>query len=236
MPRILAQATTSSTSEVALNATTYTEQTSGAQRSVLSSSASDAAAGTGARTVKITYYALASDGTMTGPFSETVTLNGTAAVGTVATNIALIERFEILTVGSGGVSVGTISLNTKGDGTGTTFCSIAIADPRAWLGHHYVASKRQCKITDVNFLGGVSTAALFKLKVLSYPGTNALEAPLLGPVGASNAASQLQTLQDWQHSPVVGPARVRIYVAPGTSGSQTSYGNVGYVDEVGLSA
>src|ERR1700733_2178941 len=101
MSRSKGYVSTAATSTVAVNATAYTEQTSGAQRAVKSSSANDAAAGTGVQTVKLTYFKLDATGDITGPYSEVLTLNGTAAVATVGTAIALIESIEAVTVGSG---------------------------------------------------------------------------------------------------------------------------------------
>src|SRR5512135_3111762 len=63
---------TSATTGKAIRATTYTPQGTNAQRSVNSTSASDASAGTGARTVTINYL----DATNIALASETVTLNG----------------------------------------------------------------------------------------------------------------------------------------------------------------
>src|SRR4051812_44779293 len=124
--RVLGQVTTAATTRVPLNATTYNEQTSGAQRSFKSSSANDAAAGSGVRQVKIVYYTLSSAGVIAGPFTEIVTLNGTVAVPTVATNIALVERLEAVAVGSGGVAAGTITLYDDAGGAGSAICSIAV--------------------------------------------------------------------------------------------------------------
>lgn len=71
--------------------------------SVLSSSASDAAAGTGARTVRVigldANYAV---------LSETVTLNGTTPVATVGT-FRRAHTASTQSAGSGGVNVGTIT-------------------------------------------------------------------------------------------------------------------------------
>jgi hypothetical protein len=97
-----------------MRATTYTEPTSAAQRSLASASANDAAAGTGGRTVKITYY----DGAGAGPLTETVTLNGTSAVNTVATNIQFIEKMEVVTVGSLGANAAAITLYGSTGGGG----------------------------------------------------------------------------------------------------------------------
>jgi hypothetical protein len=121
--------------------TTYVEQTTNGQRSIVSTSASDTALGTGARTVIITYY----DQTCTGPFTETVTLNGLTAVNTVATNICFIERIQVLSVGSNGSNVGTLNLYTGLNATGTIFAAVGVGAIATGLGdnqtlyaHHYV--------------------------------------------------------------------------------------------------
>ncbi len=229
MPRAIGQVATSATTEVPVNATTYTEQTSGAQRALKSGSANDAAAGTGARTVRIWYYTLANDGTIAGPFTETVTLNGTSAVATVATNIALVEKLEVLTAGSGGVAAGTISLTANSDGTGATIASIATGAVRTFLAIHYVASKRLCRIRDLEAIGGDPAVALVQLKATPYP--LAVEQPVSGPFGTT---STLPRGPHFENNDVVvaGPARIRAMVTPGNGNAQTTYASFGYVDEV----
>lgn len=81
----------------------------GIQMQVVSSSASDAAAGTGVQQVYI--HALDSN------YNEVniiLTLNGTTAVTTTQTNILRINGFHAYVVGTGGVSAGNISLQNVG--------------------------------------------------------------------------------------------------------------------------
>ena len=87
----------------------YVFPTTPIQMRVVSSSANDAAAGTGARTVIIFYL-----DTDYAAQTETITLNGTTPVNTVATNILRINAFHVTSVGSGGVSVGNLSLTNTG--------------------------------------------------------------------------------------------------------------------------
>jgi len=82
---------------------------------ILSSSANDTAAGTGARTVKIT--GIATNGTIG---SKTVTLNGTTAVA-VGGSYCFITRIEVMTVGSGLKNAGTLTLR---DGTAKTVLTL----------------------------------------------------------------------------------------------------------------
>lgn len=92
---------------------TYVFPTVGQQMKVVSTSANDAAAGTGARSVAIEY--LDSNYVMR---EETITLNGVTPVNTVATDIFRVNMMHVLTVGSGLVSAGNISLtNTAGSVT-----------------------------------------------------------------------------------------------------------------------
>lgn len=143
---------TSATSGKVIRATTYTPQGAGAQRSINSTSASDAAAGTGARTVIINYldvnFVLK---------SETVTLNGTAGVNTVNTDIAFIESIVVATVGSGGGNVGTIQVWTATGATGSIWGSIAPSDNQTFWAHHYVPAGVTCYL--IAFSAGATVVA-----------------------------------------------------------------------------
>lgn len=126
-----------------VRATAYNEPAAAAQRSIASSSANDSSGGTGARTVVLHYF----DGTGAGPFTETLTLNGTTAVNTVASNIRFIEKMEVATVGSGGSNAGTITLYGSTGGTGGTVGTIGVGsllpgvgDNRTRWAHHYIAT------------------------------------------------------------------------------------------------
>lgn len=233
MPRALGQVTTASTSKVPVASTTYTEQAApGSQCSLQSSSANDAAGGTGARTVKITYYTLTAAGVLAGPFVETVTLNGTTSVPSVGTALCLIEKMEVVTAGSGGVAAGTISLyNAIGGsgGAGSVFCSIATGAVATRLGHHYVPSNRQCEVTDVALTGTDAAAALVDVVQTPYP--LATEQSVTGPVGVTSAAPVELPFRP-NASVVSGPARLRLLVTPANTDSQTTTASFGYVDRV----
>ena len=99
---------------------------------ISSSSADDAAAGTGARTV----YILGINGT--GGYSEEiVTLNGQTAVNTGNTYDA-IERMQVLTAGTGGVNAGTIYAGTGTVTSGVPavpYSAIGVGDNTSLVGH-----------------------------------------------------------------------------------------------------
>lgn len=99
---------------------------------ISSSSANDAAAGTGARTVRI----LGINGTG-GYTEEIVTLNGQTAVNTVNTYDA-IESMTVLTVGSGGANAGIIYAGTGTVTSGVPavpYSAIGIGDNLSLVGH-----------------------------------------------------------------------------------------------------
>jgi hypothetical protein len=86
-------------------ATSYVQLTSGTALEVVSASANDTAAGTGARTVVV-------DGLDASyvPFSETVTLNGVTPVALTNTSAVAINRTYVATAGSGLVNAGKIDV------------------------------------------------------------------------------------------------------------------------------
>lgn len=206
--------TTSALTRILVRRTAYTEQSTNAQRQILSSSAADTAAGTGARTVKITYL----DQTGAGPFTETLTLNGTTAVNTVNTNICYIEQMEILTAGSGGVNAGTITLRTL---AAATIGTIAVGDNQTFWCHHYVPVAKTCNITGISSGHNgttVGSGALFTLNAKYFTLVNSVETQISDFV---RLYGQTSTFARTYSSPikVVGPARIQMYVTPETSSS-----------------
>jgi len=157
--------TATSTNEVLISARTYNEQAAQAQRSVKSSSAQDASAGSGAKAVRLTYldsnYVLK---------TEDLTMNGTTAVATVGTDIRFVEKFEVI---QGAAAAGAIELFTANNGTGTAICGIGAATEDAWLCHHYVPAGQTCVLTE---WGAVSSDEVnMKLKGQALFGANRVD-------------------------------------------------------------
>lgn len=141
----LGYATSSGSALTVMRATAYNQQTVAAQRSMSSSSASDAAAGTGANSITVTYY----DGYMNGPFTEIVTLNGTTPVNTVNTNICYIEKMCCNSVGNQLSNVGTITLFVSTGGGGGTIGTIPAGDGITNWCHHYVGLNKTMSIASL---------------------------------------------------------------------------------------
>jgi hypothetical protein len=208
---------------VPVRQTTYVEQTTNAQRSLVSTSASDTALGTGARTVRITYY----DQTCAGPFYETVTLNGTTAVNTVATNICFIERMDVISVGSNGSNVGTLNLYTGINATGVIFAAIGtgavatgIGDNQTFYCHHYVPSG--VGIRGYSVVAGIIAAAGGGSSVTVIRSRNPTDpnSPFVVVSDFLNAAQGNSLTRTYQVSvTLTGPLVLVAYVTPANNNS-----------------
>lgn len=209
---ILSSATTS-----VIRRTTYTEQTTNFTGSIASANAADAAAGTGARTVKIYYV----DATGATAGTETATLNGTTGVNLVTTTKCFIEKIEVLTAGSGGANAGIISLYTGAAKAGTVVGTIAAGDNVTFWAHHYVVTGDVCNVTGVyhgnnsTVSGGVSVAVLKAKDLSNAASVEKQVSDFIGVAGAANPFTRIygSVVQ------VAGPSRLLMYV---TSGSATS--------------
>jgi len=200
----------------AVRSTPYTEQTTNAVRSLKSTSANDAAAGTGARKVRVTYF----DQAMAGPFTETVTLNGLTAVALVAADVCFIESLVVTEVGSGGANAGAISLYANNVGTGTVIGSIGfgtiaagVGDNRTLWGHHYVPAGKTATLATYIVSaasGGSGTNATFFLR--SKDPTAALAPDLIVSDLLVTVASIVRQLTN--PIKIIGPARVTAYGVP----------------------
>lgn len=213
--------------QAAVRATTYTEQASNAQRSINSSSVLDTSAGTGARTVRVTYYTV----TGTGPFTEDLTLNGITAVNTVSTTICFIENIMVLTAGSGGSNAGIITLHSAAAGVGT-IGTIAIGDNQTLWAHHYVALNKTCYINALscgNNATTVGSGGIFTLKEKPTTVANAVEIQVTDftRVGGTNDAF----VRPFSSAiPIVGPARITAYVSPEAASTVTQYASIDFVE------
>jgi len=157
--------TAASTAEVLVAARAYVEQSSEAQRSVVSTSVQDAPAGTGAKKVRITYltsaYVLK---------TEDVVLNGTTKVNTVASDIQFIENFKVI---QGAAAVGAIKILDSTGGGGAEFCGISAATYDAFLCHHYVPAGKSGFV--YGWWGCVDDETKFKLVGRATYGANVVD-------------------------------------------------------------
>jgi hypothetical protein len=164
---------------------------------------------------------------MTGPFTETVTLNGTTPVNTSNTNICFIEKMEVVSVGSNGSNIGIISLFVSTGGGGGTIGTISInniangrGDNQTIWAHHYVASGITMNLT--SFMAGTNTnqgATTFIMNVDPTVTTSAEKMITDSIVFSANTSSVVRNFVVPLRIP--GPARITLYVVP--NGSNTPF-------------
>jgi hypothetical protein len=209
---------------VAVRETAYTEPASAAQRSIASSSANDTSAGTGARTVKITYF----DDTLANRLTETVTLNGTTAVNTVATNIRFIERIEVLTSGSANENVGTITLYGSTGGGGGTVGTIAATKRRTNWAHHYVPAGKVLFLASMN--GGAKIKEGGRLFGQAKDPTSSVSTPIqVTPTFVlAGLASSIAVTFAVPIAVINGPARFTMFID--AAGNDTFYCGFGLTE------
>lgn len=131
------------------------------QLQIVSSSASDTAAGTGAQQVIIDYLTDPASPTKFTRFTETVTMNGVTPVLTAATNISRIERVRVSRTGSGSVAAGNISIQSVGGAT--TFELITSGENITRTAVHFVPNGFMCIITDLLFGSNTEGGVRFAL-------------------------------------------------------------------------
>jgi hypothetical protein len=200
----------------AIRSTIYNQQSANAQRSMASNSAADNSAGIGARTVKITYYTA----TMTGPFTETITMNGTTPVNTVASNICFIEKMEVMSVGSNNSNVGIITLYVSTGGAGGIIGNIGTGsitssrgDNQTLWAHHYVASGITVNITSYAAGSNGNQGAASFLMALDPTSSTSPEKIVSDAVAA--ASSTMSVVRNLiVPIRILGPSRVTLYVVP----------------------
>lgn len=217
---------TAATTEVAVRQTAYTEQTANFQGSVVSSSANDAAAGTGARTIRITYY----DAAMAGPFTEDVTLNGVTPVNLVGLNHCYIEKIVVLTVGSTRSNVGTISLFTGLAGAGTLVGTIAATINGTRWGHHYVAAGKQCNVATIVAGTNGTIDGIVRLTFVNPLTAAAADLQLAGYI---NVGLNQNAFARYFNIPlkVVGPGRLTLYVTPNAATAVNWFAGIDFQEQ-----
>lgn len=223
------QVATNSSNQFAVESTTYNEPTVNAQRSIASANAADTSAGTGARTVKITYY----DQTGAGPFTETVTLNGTTGVNTVSTTICFIENIMVVTAGSSGSNTGIITLYTAINKGGTVIGTIGALVNQTFWAHHYVSTGKTCYISGLSFSSSATAGgngAVFYLKESIPTVANSISLQISDFNHLFGQSSNTTTRTYVSPIQVAGPARITAYVLPDAGAAVTQYASFDFID------
>jgi hypothetical protein len=111
----------------------YPDQSVGEQMTLVSTSAQDGVAGTGALTVKVHY--IKADGTYN---HEIVTMTGLTPVNTIATDIRFVQQITVETLGTfGGAAAGKIDIYRTGTAT-RIYANILAGDNQSLNSHRMV--------------------------------------------------------------------------------------------------
>ena len=152
----------------------------GTQMSVVSTSANDDAAGTGIRTIDIHYL----DADLTDQ-TETVTMDGTTPVLTVATNIRFIQCMHMVTYGSGKAAAGTITAYVGAQ----NYSEISTGKVRCASSMRMVPAGKRL-LVDLVYGGSVSGAAaastVIEIVTANFDGHDYSADSIFFPVGASS--------------------------------------------------
>jgi hypothetical protein len=202
---------TAALTSVPVMRTAYNEPATTGQRSFASANANDTLLGTGARSITLTY--IKNDGS--GPYKETLNLNGTTGVNTVATDIRFVENVIVETVGSGGANAGIITMYTAINKGGTVIGTVSVGDNQTYWAHHYIPTGKICNITGVS-CGSTSTSvgmgAVFILKGQKLFNGN----PDIQISDFIRLYGQSSTFSRVYQSPIKieGPSRIALWVTP----------------------
>lgn len=221
---------TAATTQVKVESTTYTDQTTNVRGSIRSANANDTSAGTGARTVKITYY----DQNYLGPYTETIILNGTSWVNTASASICHIEKMEVITAGSGGVNSGIITLNNAIGGGGSAIGTIAASENQTFWAHHFIPFGKVVGISSfsVGHNGTVvGSGAMFNIYFKSAT-TNTIELQVSDFFRLYGQSSSI-TREYSAPIKLTGPGQVVVKVTPESSGTLVFYSSVSYYEMLG---
>lgn len=190
--------------------TTYTEQTSGAQRNLRSSSNADQPGNTGAYTVEVTFLDSSFNRQV-----ETVTLAGTGTANMVSTTFQYLESMVVKTAGSGLRNAGTISLRT---GT-TAFASIGVGtlvtggDNATGYAHHYVPTGKTAYIDSFGFAANNAAGPYVWFTARRLDIANAAEIEV-GPIVACDVNIPYDGNLTSNPIFVQGPSQIVMYTLP----------------------
>jgi hypothetical protein len=206
----------------AILGSTYAPQAAAAQRSIVSTSANDAAAGTGARTVLITYL----NASMVLK-TDTVTLNGTTAVNTNQTDIEFIESIVVATSGTDLLNDGSLNLMTGLAGAGSIMAQINASDATTYYAHHYIPAGVTCYMLKHTGSGTLAAGRVYP----THTGDPRTTAPLV-QVGDTvlHLAGGSEDHEYKVPVPIPGPDRLVLRANPVSSvASNVEYASIDWV-------
>lgn len=191
---------------------------------ISSTSANDTLAGTGARTVEVTY--MKQDGS--GPFTTVANMNGTNVVFLPA--MSFIERLKVMSVGSGGSNAGNIFISLLSPLT--NIATMNAGDNETYFCHHFVPLGKTMYLTSIFISHTGSAAANGGVFTLRKQGMPFLNMPQRSVIGSLHLEGTNGTLTTSFTNPVViaGPCYVSCLVTPDNNAAVTFFATMNFYD------
>lgn len=194
----------------------------GEQMQLVSTSASDAAAGTGAQTIVVHYLDASGN-----EKEELITMNGVTPVLTVATNIRFVQEMHVITAGSNLLAVGTITISAAG-APATVYTQIQPQTNQSLNTARMVPAGKLLIIEYFNASGGAAAggkSADIRLRATSH---GALLTPRLFHFIDNFLAFNSGTAREYEKTPIFVPAfgivKCTAYATSGGADVQASWG------------
>lgn len=193
------------------------------QLTVVSTSANDAAAGTGARTVVIEYLNGSLDLSM-----EVLTLNGTTPVTTVATDVRWVNSVYVSTAGTSGAAAGQISITHNS----VVYARIIVGDRCTHNSFKRVPRGKMLYISSIyagSASGSADTTALVELVSTQIDGLDQQETGLYYKQAGISLQDSAQSITFNMPFPITS-GHIVGYIATVDKGATITAGFTGWVE------
>lgn len=192
----------------------WTAPTAARTHSIVSTSDEDSdsggsvAQGNGARTIRIFGLKTWDD---TGETTEDITMDGTNAVNT-ANSYVIIYRMRVLTSGTSGPNVGTITATAATDSTVTA--QMNATEGSTLMAIFGIPSTQTAYITQwyatINKAGGAVATIDFRLRINSEPDTQASDFVTVDERGLQSTGTSSDTFSNSPYRVIAGPAIIKV--------------------------
>ena len=194
----------------------------GVQMSLVSTSANDAAGGSGVRTVVLEYL----NGDLDYSF-ELITLNGLTPVSTLATDIRWVYAIHMATAGNGGVAAGNITISN-----GDTYAQMTAGQRSSHSSFYRVPRQKTLYVSSMyggSSSGSAATSVLLEFCTSQIDGLNQQETGLVYSQAGISLQDSSTTLSLNVPLPVAA-GHIAGFIATCDKGATITAGFIGWVE------
>lgn len=194
----------------------------GVQMSLVSTSANDAAGGSGVRTVVLEYL----NGDLDYSF-ELITLNGLTPVNTLATDIRWVYAIHMATAGNGGVAAGNITISN-----GDTYAQMTAGQRSSHSSFYRVPRQKTLYVSSMyggSSSGSAATSVLLEFCTSQIDGLNQQETGLVYSQAGISLQDSSTTLSLNVPLPVAA-GHIAGFIATCDKGATITAGFIGWVE------